>query len=399
MIRARWRTIAQACTLTAAIGVLATASGPRASAHSSPSGLSNGNSTTSTSCPLSSAPNELVLVAGTPQTAKLGTAFAGGLEVQLANTDGCPVTTALVGTPVTFTAPASGASATFAATGSHKLTLGADAAGKATAQMLTANDTARSYTVTASCAYGAVSFSLTNTAAGIPATITPLAPTSRRATVERRYERPLAVRVLDANGNPVFGATVTFSLHSGGDGNQGDSPSGSGSANADAIFDDGASQATDTTGAAGVATSPRFSANYFAGAFTATATATGATGTALFRLRNRAGAPATLTAGVGVAQSTPTGERFAIPLAVTVTDTHGNPVPGLAIRFDAPSSGPSGSFATRRGEPTAVTVTTDSHGIALAPAFTANSHAGGYIVTASVKGARPVAFALVNEVG
>ena len=82
--------------------------------------------------------------------------------------------------------------------------------------MLTANDTAGSYTVTASSAYGSVSFSLTNTAAGIPATITPLAPTSQHATVNSRYAQPLAVRVLDANGNPVVGANVTFSLGSAG---------------------------------------------------------------------------------------------------------------------------------------------------------------------------------------
>ena len=61
------------------------------------------------SCPSSNPPNELVLVGGTPQTAQLDTAFANPLQVALANTNGCPVTTAVTGTPVTFTAPASGA--------------------------------------------------------------------------------------------------------------------------------------------------------------------------------------------------------------------------------------------------------------------------------------------------
>ena len=109
------------------------------------------------------------------------TAFANPLQVELANSDGCPITTAVTGTVVTFTAPASGPSATFAASGSNTLTVGTDATGSASVQMLTANDTPGAYTVTASSAYGSVSFSLTNTAAGIPATITPLAPTSQHA--------------------------------------------------------------------------------------------------------------------------------------------------------------------------------------------------------------------------
>ena len=65
-------------------------------------------------------PNELLLLGGTPQTAKLNTTFASPLQTTLANSDGCPVTTTVTGTPVTFTAPASGASATFAASGSRR---------------------------------------------------------------------------------------------------------------------------------------------------------------------------------------------------------------------------------------------------------------------------------------
>jgi hypothetical protein len=45
-----------------------------------------------------------------------------------------------------------------------------------------------------------------------------------------------------------------------------------------------------------------------------------------------------------------------------------------------------------------VKVKTDACGIAIAPAFTANDTQGGYIVKATVKHARPAAFALVNEV-
>jgi len=371
--------------------------------------------------------------------------------------------------------------------------------------MLIADDTPGAYTVTASSAYGGVSFSLTNTAAGIPATITALAPTTQHATVGSSYSQPLALRVLDANGNPVVGASVTFSLGSAG------GAGGSSAATADASFDDGTSQATETTNANGVATSPGFSANATsgtfaatatvqrvteparftldnvaaklhtitpfgsssptatvgmhyahplrvtvrgasgkpvagatvtfalgstsatsasaggggagatftggatqatettgphgiatspgiaandeAGAFTATASASGSSGVALFHLHNRAGAPATISAGVGAAQSTATGARFAIPLAVTVSDAHGNHAGGVRVTFTAPSSGAGGTFRDGR---TVVTARTNSSGIVVAPAFTANSQAGGYIVTATVRGVRPVAFALVN---
>ena len=505
-MRTRWRSMLLVCAVAASvvIGGVAVATSPRAQAQSAPSG-----STGDDSCPSSNAPNELVLTGGTPQTAQLDTGFANPLALELANTNGCPITTAVTGVPVTFSAPASGPSATFAASGSNTLTVGADNGGNASAQMLTANATAGTYTVTASSAYGTVSFSLTNTAAGIPATITALAPTSQQATVEERYAQPLAVRVLDAAGNPVVGASVTFSLGSaGGAGAGGDSSaaagasfddgtgqatettnsqgvasspgfsanatsgtftatatvqhvteparftlenlaakrhtlalvgsssrtatigtryarrlqvrvrsasgspvagatitftlgstataeaSAGGSGGAGATFTGGSTQATATTGPHGVATSPRLAANEEAGSFTATASAGGAGEVAQFHLHNRAGAPATLTVGVGAAESTTAGTRFSVPLAVTVTDAHGNHVTNVPVTFTAPSSGPGGSFAGAR---TRVTVRTNSSGIAIAPAFTANSQAGGYIVTATVHGVRSLAFALVND--
>jgi adhesin/invasin len=499
----RWRImlLAIAVAATFVIGGVAVATSPRAQAQSAPTGDSGDGS-----CPSSNAPNELVLSGGTPQTAQLDSAFTNPLQVALANTNGCPVTTNVTGTAVTFSAPSSGPSATFGASGSIALTLGTDATGSASVQMLVANDTAGAFTVTASCAYGSVSFSLTNTAAGIAATITPLAPSTQHASVDGRYAQPLAVRVLDANGNPVIGANVTFSLGSAGGAGGGSaaaagatfddgtsqagettdsngvatspgmranaasgaftatasvqhvteparftldnravklqaiaSPgphgrtarvgtryahrlqvrlrtaSGSpvqgatvtftlgsssaaggastGSGGAGASFAGGSTEATATTGPRGIATSPRLTANDQAGAWTAQASASGADAVALFHLHNGAGAPSTITAGVGSAQSTTTGTRFAIPLSVTVSDAHGNRATDVPVTFTAPSSGPGATFA---GGLTKVTVRTNSSGVAIAPPTTANGQAGGYVVTASVKGVRQVAFALVN---
>jgi hypothetical protein len=112
--------------------------------------------------------------------------------------------------------------------------------------------------------------------------------------------------------------------------------------------------------------------------------------------------PAKLTVGVGATQSTPTGTRFPIGLAVTVTNAQKTPLPGVLVMFVAPSRGPSGAFAVRSGgahntsRSRRVEVRTDACGVALAPAFTANSRAGGYVLVASVEHVR-AAFALVNE--
>ncbi|MGH2854549.1 MAG: hypothetical protein ACRDLF_10230, partial [Solirubrobacteraceae bacterium] len=251
------------------------------------------------SCPSSNPPNQMTLVAGTPQTATLETAFAAGLQVALSNSDGCPVTSAAAGVPVTFSAPATGPSGVFAASGSYTVTVGADASGAVAAPPFTADGTQGSYTLTATSQYGSVSFVLTNAAAGVWCSAL-----DRRASL-----------------------------------------------------------------------SP--------------------------------GEPVKLTTGVGSTQTTPAGAPFPIPLAVTVTDAMGNPVPGAPVTFSAPAAGASGRFAIRfRGSHRhrsrvahlrAVRVKTNACGIAVAPSFTANRVRGGYVVKASAKPARPAAFALVNE--
>ena len=371
-------------------------------------------------CPSSNPPNQMTLVAGTPQTSILGSAFPTGLQVALSNSDGCPVTSAAAGTAVTFSAPSHGASGVFSNTGSYTVTVGADASGAVTAPPFTANTAAGSYTVTASSQYGSVSFSLTNTATGIPATIVALPLNSRSASVMSRYPDPLQIKVLDSAGNPVAGTTVTFTLGPGAS----SACSTSISSAAGATFTGSGTQATATTDGTGVAASPFLTANSTPGPFTATASVSGkepaggsakenpgASGSGApapvnFSLSNLAGKPAKLTPGVGSTQSTPAGTRFPIRLAVTVTDIQKNPVPGALITFSAPHAGASGRFtATTRGphhrthttHPNTVKVRSNACGIAVAPPFTAGDTQGGYIVEATVKHTRGAAFALVNE--
>ena len=411
------RRVALASIAAAGLGVsVGTVTGAPALA-SGEAGGSPGE-TGKSNCPSSNPPNQLTLVAGTPQTTTLQGAFAGGLQVALSNSDGCAVTGA-AGVSVTFTAPASGASGRFAGSNSNTVTVGADAAGAVTAPAFTANATAGNYTVSASSQYGSVSFSLTNTAAGVPAALSATTRTSIAASVSARFAQPLQVTVVDASGTPVAGATVDFALGAASAGACGASTAAS------ASFAGGGTQATATSDANGVATSPALTANTAAGTFIATASVssdggsgggTESAGKAVastvapvsFSLVNLASKPAKIAAGVGATQSTPVGAGFPIRLAVTVADADKNPVPGALVTFAAPGAGASGRFTIRvrgsRGRRArvsytrAVAVKTSACGIAVAPPFSAGRQAGGYIVKASVKPARSAAFALVNEV-
>ena len=163
--------------------------------------------------------------------------------------------------------------------------VGTDATGSASAPMFIANDIAGGYTLTASSAYGSVTFSLINTATGIAATIVPQAPAQpRRPTSGAHYNRPLSVQVLDANGSPVEGASVVFAL-------------GLGQAQAAAAplpprppgraSTAGRRRPPRRRTPSGIATSPLFSANGVAGSFTASATTAGVTEPADLQARQR----------------------------------------------------------------------------------------------------------------
>jgi hypothetical protein len=413
-LRSRVRWVAAGLIMAAALGTALGSTligAPALAAGGTGGSPSEGGGTSG--CPSSNPPNQMTLVAGTPQTTTLGSAFASGLQVALGNSDGCPVTSAAAGIPVMFSAPAGGASGVFSGSNSNIATVGAEASGAVAAPQFTANNTAGSYTVTASSQFGSVSFSLTNTAAGLPTSVVALPLKSRSASVMSRYAQPLQVRVLDSGGNPVAGATVTFTLGSGAAGTcaAGAAPGASFA---------GGTQATATTDASGLASSPTFTANAGAGSFTATASVSSAAvggmesagkggspsvAPASFSLLNLAGTPAKLVPGVGATQSSLVGSPFAIRLAVTVTDAQKNLVAGVLIAFSAPRAGASGRFTVRtRGprqhvrvsHPDTVKVKTNACGIAIAPPFTADDRQGGYIVKGIVKHARPAAFALVN---
>jgi protocatechuate 3,4-dioxygenase beta subunit len=442
----------------------------------------------STACPTINHPNELVIEGGSGQTAQLGRPFSENLQVALANTNGCALTGNLAGINLDFDAPGSGASGVFA-TGSIHAVVGTDAQGVATAPTLTANFTAGAYTVDVDSDYGTVELYLWNTAAGLAASIAGGTP-AQEANVNAQFAQPLQARVLDANGNPVQGATVDFSVVPGVTGASATllgQPSATTDANglatspplfanavpgryaatastagvatiatyaldnhataatlsspvglaqtatvgtdyrrrlvasvldasgqpiegatvtfaitpaaggAGATFAGGAEQATAITGVDGVATSPALVANKTSGAFSATATTTLAPTPVVFALRNLAGPPAAITAGAASGDAAVPGKRFPVRLAVTITDKNGNAVTGAVVTFRAPARGATGFFLLGPHRRVSVArVRTNAAGIAVAPPFVANRKTGGYAVSATAGGKR-AAFALRNE--
>lgn len=101
---------------------------------------------------------------------------------------------------------------------------------------------------------------------------------------------------------------------------------------------------------------------------------------------------ATVSLSAGSPQQSLVNSQYEAPLQAQLLSADKAPIVGAAVQFDAPTSGASGTFS---GGQTSVTVTTDSTGVATAPAFTANGVAGAFKITAST-GRSSVDFALTN---
>jgi hypothetical protein len=208
-------------------------------------------------------PANITATSGTPQSTNDDTAFGAPLAATVTDARGNP----LSGVTVTFTAPTSGASGSFSG-GANTATT--NASGVATSATFTANGTLGSYTVKAIVmgVTATANFSLTNML-GPPTTTTATSGTAQIGEISGAFAAPLAAIVKDAGGNPVSGATVTFT------------PPASGASGTFAVGGN-----TATTNASGVATSGAFTANATTGSYTVTANVSGATTTASFSLTN-----------------------------------------------------------------------------------------------------------------
>jgi hypothetical protein len=114
-----------------------------------------------------SASNTIAATAGTPQFTKISTSYGTALEATVRTPANAPI----AGVVVTFTAPASGATGTFASCAGGNPTLNScvvttNASGVATASTLTASSTTGSFSVNATTpvAPGSATFSLINSA-------------------------------------------------------------------------------------------------------------------------------------------------------------------------------------------------------------------------------------------
>ena len=337
-----------------------------------------------TACPTPNSPNTLVLAGGSGQTAQLGKTFQGNLQVQLANTNGCPLTGDLAGINVDFYAPGSGASGTFASGGSTVAVVGTNAEGVATAPAFTANDTAGSYSVDVQSDYGSVNVYLSNTAGGLAASIAATGTTSEEATADGRYPAPLQARVLDANGRPVQGVTVTFAVVPG--------PTGAGASFL------GGGQAAATTDANGLATSPPLLANGNPGRFAATASTADLSTVATYDLDNHAATMTIADAATTVATAT-VDTRYAQPLRARVLDAGGRPVEGASVTFVI-APGTNGAGAAFVGGTAQANALTGADGQAVSPPLVANKTAGSFTATAATAGAgQALGYTLRNRPG
>lgn len=206
---------------------------------------------------------------------------------------------------------------------------------------------------------------------------------AQTTTVSTPFGNPLAVEISTTSCNSptpdTSTASVSFALV--------------GTPSASATFDTGA--ITTTTGFASVSATASDVAGSYDVIATSPATAGSPSPSVTFSLTNTSLQSDTVTPDVSSYQSTDVGAAFALPLAVTVDDGSGNPVPSLPVTFFAPASGASGTFA---GGSTDAVVDTNADGVAVSPAFYANDTSGGYVVEASLGGdTSPVAFAMVNE--
>lgn len=200
-------------------------------------------------------------------------------------------------------------------------------------------------------------------------TITANSALSQSAVVGTAVATPPSVKVLDTNGNPVSGRTITFAIASGGGSLTGSSA---------------------TTGSDGVATLGSWTLGTTAGANTVTASGDNLIGSPItFSATGTAGAAVSLTKVSTDPQTTTINTAVSSPPSVKVVDQYGNGVPGQTVTFAVTSGGGAVTGAVR---------TTDSNGIATAGSWILGPVAGSNALTATRTGLTTVTFAATGPV-
>ena len=291
---------------------------------------------------------------GNSQSATVNTNVGTAPSVLVTDQYGNPV----AGVSVTFAVASGGGSAT-------GLSQTTNASGVATVGSWKLGTTAGANTLTAtsgSLGGSPITFSATGTAAAA-ATIAVNGGDGQSATVDTNVATAPSVLVTDTYGNPVSGVAVTFAVASGGGSVTG------GSAN---------------TNASGIATVGSWKLGTTAGANTLTATSGSLAGSPVtFNATGVAGTAGSMTINGGEGQTATVNTNVATAPSVLVTDTHGNPVSGVAVTFAIGSGG---------GSLTGGSATTNASGIATVGSWKLGTGDGANTLTASASGLSSVTF-------
>ena len=293
------------------------------------------------------APATVAAISGSGQTATAGTALANPLVVEVKDRLGHLVP----GAKVAFVPTVGGGKAS-----ADTVTTGAD--GRAQAQW-TLGVTAGAQTLEARI-QGATTATFGATAvAGPAAKLEAVSGSGQNGTVGQNLAQAVVVKVSDAFGNGVSGASVAF---------------------ATATAGGQSSPAQATTGANGEASST-WKLGTVAGAQTLTASVSGLT-PVTFAAQAAAGASAQVRVASGSAQTATVGQALANPLAAEVVDAFGNPVPGVTVTFTPAAGG---------GTVTPTSGATGSNG-RVSTAWTLGTGSGTQTVAASATGATSATF-------
>ncbi len=201
------------------------------------------------------------------------------------------------------------------------------------------------------------------TPSATPASIAATSGSGQSSPINVSFSNPLIATVTDAGGNPVSGATVTFTAGSG-------------------ITASSSTAITNGNGVASVQATP----TSVSSSLTVTASVSGVSTPASFSETGTAAAAESITASSGLGQCSPVSTPFPNPLVVLVQDANGDPVSGATVTF-TPGSGITVSSST---------ATTNSSG--LAQVMATPTTASSLTVTASVTGvSTPASFSETGE--
>jgi protocatechuate 3,4-dioxygenase beta subunit len=302
---------------------------------------------TFTATALAGAPHDVVVASGDAQTGPAGTAATDSLAAKVLDQYGNPVAGATVQWAV-----AAGAGTVSPASGTS------DSTGVARTR-LTLGTRPGANAVTATVAGIAAATFRATAVAGAPASLVIVSGDAQTGVVGSYLANPLTVRALDAFGNPVAGAAVTW-----------------GAATGAGTFD----AATATTDASGLASS-RWALGQHPGAVSATASVAGA-GAVSFSATATVGAAASLVAISGDGQRAVVGTHAPDSLVVKLTDSYANPVAGATVHWATTTNG---------AQLRPADALTNAQGLA-ATQLTVSATSGSNAVTATVGGLAAVGF-------